>query len=81
MPKKFTGENSKATAARARKTAAKDAEHAKKQKDLEDAYWKDDDKQNIKKQQRKVIYGETKKKVITLITALFFYRKGRNVKN
>ncbi|XP_018332290.1 coiled-coil domain-containing protein 124 [Agrilus planipennis] len=53
MPKKFQGENSKASAARARKTASKEAETAKKQKDLEDAYWKEDDKHILRKQQRK----------------------------
>lgn len=53
MPKKFVGENSKAAAARARKASAKDAENAKKQKDLEDQYWKDNDKLILKKQQRK----------------------------
>lgn len=54
MPKKFAGENSKATAAKAKKAAAKEAEESKKQKEIEDAYWKDNDKQVLKKQQRKV---------------------------
>ena len=36
------------------KSAAKDAEDAKKQQQLEDEYWRDDDKQVLKKQQRKV---------------------------
>lgn len=53
MPKKFVGENSKAAEARARKTNAKEAEQAKKQRELEDLYWKDDDKQVQRKQQRK----------------------------
>jgi len=53
MPKKFAGENSKAVAARARKSAAKDTEKAKKQQEEEDAYWKDNDKNLVKKQQRK----------------------------
>lgn len=53
MPKKFTGENSKAAAARARKASAKDADNAKKQRELEEQYWKDDDKSILKKQQRK----------------------------
>lgn len=55
MPKKFAGENSKAAAARARKSAVKEAEVAKKQKDVEDTYWKDDNKHILKKQQRKVL--------------------------
>lgn len=54
MPKKFAGENSKAVAARARKASSKEAETLKKQKELEDAYWKDDEKHIVKKQQRKV---------------------------
>lgn len=54
MPKKFTGENSKAAAARAKKAAAKEADDSKKQKEIEDALWKDEDKQVLKKQQRKV---------------------------
>lgn len=54
MPKKFTGENSKAVAARVRKTAAKEAEAAKKQKAIDDAYWEDNDKNMLKKQARKV---------------------------
>lgn len=47
------GENSKAAAAKARKTSAKDAENARKQKELEDTYWKEDDKSVLKKQQRR----------------------------
>jgi hypothetical protein len=54
MPKKFKGENSKAAEARARKTAQKDAEEERKQKQLEDEYWKEDDKHVLKKLQRKV---------------------------
>lgn len=54
MPKKFAGENSKAVAARARKTAVKDAEVSKKKNEAEDLQWKEDDKNILKKQQRKV---------------------------
>lgn len=54
MPKKFATENTKSVAARERKKQAKDEQTSKKQKDLEDAYWKDDDKQAQKKQQKKV---------------------------
>lgn len=54
MPKKFKGENSKAVEARARKNAQKDEEEQKKQKQLEDEFWKEDDKHVLKKLQRKV---------------------------
>ncbi|KAK3097729.1 hypothetical protein FSP39_012513 [Pinctada imbricata] len=53
MPKKFKGENSKAAEARARKAAAKHDEQEKKQKALEDEYWRDDDKHVNRKMQRK----------------------------
>lgn len=54
MPKKFLGENSKAVAARARKTAVKEQQHAQKQKQLEDQFWEDNDKHVVRKQQKKV---------------------------
>lgn len=54
MPKKFRGENSKAVEARARKQAQKDAESERKQKQLDDEYWQEDDKNVLKKLQRKV---------------------------
>ncbi|GCB70872.1 coiled-coil domain-containing protein 124 [Scyliorhinus torazame] len=54
MPKKFQGENSKSAAARARKAEQKAAADAKRQQELEDAYWKDDDKHVARKEQRKV---------------------------
>ncbi|XP_010604825.1 coiled-coil domain-containing protein 124 [Fukomys damarensis] len=53
MPKKFQGENTKSAAARARKAEAKAAADARKQKELEDAYWKDEDKHVMRKEQRK----------------------------
>ncbi|XP_049643687.1 coiled-coil domain-containing protein 124 [Suncus etruscus] len=53
MPKKFQGENSKSAAARARKAEAKAAADARKQQELEDAYWKDEDKHVMRKEQRK----------------------------
>ncbi|XP_053228501.1 coiled-coil domain-containing protein 124 [Podarcis raffonei] len=53
MPKKFQGENTKSAAARARKAEAKAAADAKKQKELEDAFWKDEDKHVMRKEQRK----------------------------
>ena len=54
MPKKFKGENSKASEARARKESKRQAGLEEKQKALEDEYWRDDDKQLMKKQERKV---------------------------
>ena len=54
MPKKFQGENTKSAAARARRAEAKAAADAKKQKELEDAYRRDEDKHVMRKEQRKV---------------------------
>ena len=54
MPKKFKGENSKAAEARARKQSAKQEADAKKQKEVEDAFWADTDKHVNAKMQRKV---------------------------
>uniref|UniRef100_A0A8B9LGK4 Coiled-coil domain containing 124 n=1 Tax=Astyanax mexicanus TaxID=7994 RepID=A0A8B9LGK4_ASTMX len=54
MPKKFQGENSKSSAARARKAEAKAVADARKQKELEDALWQESDKHVLKKEQRKV---------------------------
>ncbi|CAM4701127.1 coiled-coil domain-containing protein 124 [Caretta caretta] len=53
MPKKFQGENTKSAAARARKAEAKAAADAKRQQELEDAFWKDEDKHVMRKEQRK----------------------------
>lgn len=53
MPKKFATENTKAVAARERKKAAKEEAVLKKEKEIEDAKWRDDDKQIAKKQQKK----------------------------
>lgn len=54
MPKKsITTENGKAVAARLKKLAAKEAEDLRKQKEKEDAYWTENDKHILKKQQRK----------------------------
>jgi len=53
MPKKFQGENTKATEARARKEAKKVEETEKKEKQKEDELWQDDDKNLQKKLQRK----------------------------
>ncbi|XP_063003125.1 coiled-coil domain-containing protein 124 [Elgaria multicarinata webbii] len=53
MPKKFQGENTKSAAARARKAEAKAAADARRQKELEDAFWKDEDKHVMRKEQRK----------------------------
>lgn len=57
MPKKFQGENTKSAAARARKAEAKAAADAKRQQELEDAFWKDEDKHVMRKEQRKVCSG------------------------
>ena len=54
MPKKFRGENSKSVEARARKAAQKEAETERQQRQLEDEYWKEDDKNVLKKLHRKV---------------------------
>lgn len=53
MPKKFQGENTKSAAARARKAEAKAVADAKRQQALEDAFWQDDDKHVMRKEQRK----------------------------
>lgn len=53
MPKKFQGENSKSATARARKAEAKAVADARKQKELEDALWEDNDKHVMRKEQRK----------------------------
>ncbi|KAK2178620.1 hypothetical protein NP493_537g00032 [Ridgeia piscesae] len=53
MPKKFKGENSKAVQARQRKESARLEEKDRKQKELEDEYWRDDDKHAVNKQNRK----------------------------
>jgi hypothetical protein len=53
MSKKF-GVNTKSADARARKDAVKTTNDRDKQQKLEDEYWRDDDKQVQKKQQRKV---------------------------
>ncbi|NWZ34568.1 CC124 protein, partial [Brachypodius atriceps] len=53
MPKKFQGENSKSAAARARRAEAKAAAEARRQQELEDELWKDEDKHVLRKEQRK----------------------------
>ncbi|GIY17296.1 coiled-coil domain-containing protein 124-B [Caerostris darwini] len=52
MPKKFGG-NTKALEARERKEAVKNADKERKQREAEEALWKDDDKHVVRKQQRK----------------------------
>lgn len=54
MPKKFAGENSKSAVARARKDAVRQEKQAQKKKEIEDEYWRDDDRHILRKQQRKV---------------------------
>jgi hypothetical protein len=53
MSKKF-GVNLKSAEARSRKDTVKQANDRDKQQKLEDEYWRDDDKNLQKKQQRKV---------------------------
>nr|ACO14907.1 Coiled-coil domain-containing protein 124 [Caligus clemensi] len=53
MPKKFPTENSKAAAARSRKSDKAQEDKQRKEKEIEDAKWKDDDKQLNKKLARK----------------------------
>jgi hypothetical protein len=53
MSKKF-GINTKSAEARARQDALKQANQREQQQKLEDEYWRDDDKNIQKKQQRKV---------------------------
>ncbi|XP_031948246.1 LOW QUALITY PROTEIN: coiled-coil domain-containing protein 124-like [Corvus moneduloides] len=53
MPKKFQGENTKSAAARARRAEAKAAADARRQQELEDALWKEEDKHVLRKEQRK----------------------------
>ena len=53
MPKKFAGENSKAVAAKARKSEKAESDRAKKEKEKEDAEWADDNKSAKKKQVHK----------------------------
>ncbi|KAG8454675.1 hypothetical protein GDO86_001048 [Hymenochirus boettgeri] len=53
MPKKFQGENTKSSAARARKAEAKAVADAKRRKEIEDAFWQDTDKHVLRKEQRK----------------------------
>ena len=67
MPKKFKGENSKAAEAKARKDAARLEEKERKEKALEDEYWKDDDKHVNRKMQRKVCRGS-----FLLVFSFFF---------
>lgn len=53
MPKKFKGENSKASVARERKAAQRESEEQERKKREEDEYWRDDDKHVTRKQGRK----------------------------
>lgn len=64
MPKKFTTENTKSVAAKARKEDKKDEEQTRKQKEADEAFWKDDDKKIAKKQQKKE--GEEQKRQLQL---------------
>ncbi len=54
MPKKFQGENSKASEAKARKDQVQREKQASKEKDDEDKLWQEDDKNVLRKIERKV---------------------------
>lgn len=57
MPKKWHGPSGKAAEALAKKHEQKTAEKERIQKEIEDEFWRDDDKNLQKKQQRKVFIG------------------------
>lgn len=63
MPKKFTGENSKATAAKERKAAAKARKEIEEKQHLDNACWIDNDKQIKKKLDRKEKKEQKKKEI------------------
>ena len=56
MPKKFKGENTKATEARARKAAVQNEAAEKRRQEAEDALWVDENKHLERKTQRKVCF-------------------------
>ncbi|KAG5885753.1 hypothetical protein JTB14_033866 [Gonioctena quinquepunctata] len=60
MPKKFSGENTKAAAAREKKKQTKAEALTNKNRVSEDDHWKDEDKRLLKKQQKKEV-GEMKR--------------------
>lgn len=60
MPKKFTIANTKATAAKERKAAARDKVTENIQKEIEEANWKDEDKLLKKKQERREKHEQKK---------------------
>jgi len=66
MPKKFIGMNSKALEAKAKRDAIKQDADSKKQKAIEDEYWKDDDKNTAKKQKRKASFLKLFNNIIKL---------------
>lgn len=63
MPKKM-GVNSKAVEARARKEEKKKSDREKMEKEREDAYWRDDDKHVLKKEQRRVDLEKKKQEAL-----------------
>lgn len=73
MPKKFVGMNSKALEAKARKDAIKQEADLKKQKAIEDEFWKDDDKNAAKKQKRKVSFIAQKRFLKSKIISSLIY--------
>ena len=87
MPKKNStwGENSKSVQARERKAAQKNEEQTKKKKATDDAFWKDDNKLDSRKKERKVgkqffIFSMYNKNLESILyhkdpKGLFFYKK------
>lgn len=58
--------NSKALEAKAKRDAIKQDADSKKQKAIEDEYWKDDDKNTAKKQKRKASFLKLFNNIIKL---------------
>eukprot|EP01118_Nematostelium_gracile_P015229 TRINITY_DN6056_c0_g1_i2.p1 TRINITY_DN6056_c0_g1~~TRINITY_DN6056_c0_g1_i2.p1 ORF type:complete len:219 (-),score=89.10 TRINITY_DN6056_c0_g1_i2:110-766(-) len=64
MPKKWTGQNSKAAEANERKAAVKRDAQAEKERQKEDAKWADDDKHNAAKEARRKEAEEKRLKAV-----------------
>uniref|UniRef100_A0A1W7RAT8 Coiled-coil domain-containing protein 124 n=1 Tax=Hadrurus spadix TaxID=141984 RepID=A0A1W7RAT8_9SCOR len=69
MPKKF-GTNTKSAEARARREEVKQAEKEKKQREAEDALWRDDDKHVLRKLNRKEEKDKKKQEMLDKKAAL-----------
>lgn len=64
MPKKFATENTKAVTAKEKKKQAKDLQDTKKQQELDEAAWKDDDKRLQKKLKKKEVEEKKKQEAV-----------------